>query len=89
MSIAEAQGAGVGVYMANIRPDLRDYVGPAGFLYDSISQVLEIISKPFPAELREMGFEHAKKSDIFSHRASLFKLWQKASSALLIQDPLS
>jgi hypothetical protein len=89
MSIAEAQAAGVGVCMANIRPDLRDYVGPAGFLYDSISQVLEIISKPFPAELREMGFEHAKKSDIFSHRASLFKLWQKASSALLIQDPLS
>jgi hypothetical protein len=31
MSIAEAQGAGVGVCMANIRPDLREYVGPAGF----------------------------------------------------------
>ncbi len=89
MAIAEAQASGVGVCMANIRPDLREYVGPAGFLYDSLSQVLEIISKPFPEELREMGFEHAKKSDIFSHRASLFKLWQKASSAHSVQDSLS
>ena len=89
MSTAEAQASGVGVCMANIRPDLREYVGPARFLYDSLSEVLEIISKRFPAELGEMGFEHAKKSDVFSYRASLFKLWQKASSGSLVQDSLS
>ena len=74
MSIAEAQASGVGVCMANIRPDLREYVGPAGFLYDSLSEVLEIISKPFPAELREMGFEHAKNPTFFriAHRCSNF-----------------
>jgi hypothetical protein len=80
MSIAEAQAAGVGVCMANIRPDLRDYVGPAGFLYDSLDEALEIISKPFPEEMRNLGFEQAKKSDVFEHRALLFNLWRKAGA---------
>jgi hypothetical protein len=78
VSIAEAQASGVGVCMPNLRPDLRDYVGPAGFLYDSIGDVARIISKPLPEELRQMGFEHAKKSDIFQHRQMLINLWQKA-----------
>lgn len=64
MSIAEAQGAGVGVCMANIRPDLREYVGPAGFFVRLNQPSAKIISKPFPAESREMGFDHAKKLDI-------------------------
>jgi Glycosyl transferase 4-like len=80
MAIAEAQASGVGVCMANIRPDLREYVGPAGFLYDSLTEVERLISQPFPEELRQLGFEHAKKSDIFTHRASLFELWNKSSS---------
>jgi hypothetical protein len=78
ISIAEAQASGVGVCMANIRPDLRDYVGKAGFLYNSLEEVREIISKPFPAELRDLGFEQAKKSDVFEHRALLFRLWERA-----------
>ncbi|MGH7783968.1 MAG: glycosyltransferase, partial [Candidatus Binatia bacterium] len=77
MAIAEAQAAGVGVCMANIRPDLSEYVGPAGFLYNSLSEVAELISQPFPAELRELGFEQARKSNVFTHRAALFRLWQK------------
>ena len=86
VSIAEAQAAGVGVCVANIRADLREYVGNAGFLYNSVSEALEIISKPFPAELREMGFEQAKKSDVFEHRALLFDLWKKASSFPRLDD---
>jgi hypothetical protein len=78
VSIAEAQASGVGVCMPNLRPDLQDYVGPAGFLYDSIGDVARIISKPFPEEMRQMGFEHAKKSDVFQHRKILINLWQKA-----------
>jgi hypothetical protein len=81
MAIAEAQAAGVGVCMANIRPDLREYVGSAGFLYDSLSEVEKLISQPFPEELRQLGFEHAKKSDVFTHRASLFELWNKCQSS--------
>jgi glycosyltransferase involved in cell wall biosynthesis len=86
MSIAEAQASRVGVCMANIRPDLRDYVGPAGFLYNSLDEVLKIISQPFSEELREMGFQQAKKSDAFEHRALLFTLWQKAGFSTNLAD---
>lgn len=78
LSIAEAQASGVGVCMPNIHPNMRDYVGPASFLYNSISQVVDIIKKPFSKELRQLGFEHAKKSDIFQHKVILTNLWQKA-----------
>lgn len=81
MSVAEAQASGVGVCVANIRPDLKEYVGDAGFLFNSVSEALEIITKPFPEEMRQRGFDQAKKSNIFEHRALLFKLWQRASPA--------
>jgi hypothetical protein len=74
VSIAEAQSSGVGVCMPNLRPDLKDYVGPAGFLYDSIADVARIVSKPFPEELRQLGFEQARKSDVFRHKQVLINL---------------
>ena len=80
LSVAEAQASGVGVCMANIRSDLRDYVGAAGFFYNSLDEVLKIISQPFPEELRQIGFAQAKKSDVFAHRALLFGLWAKVDS---------
>jgi hypothetical protein len=76
MAIAEAQASGVGVCMANIRPDLRDYAGPSAFLYESLDEALKTISQPFPDELRQMGFEQARKSDVFQHRSLLFRLWR-------------
>ena len=75
MAIAEAQASGVGVCIANIRPDLRDYAGPSAFFYDSLDEALKTISRPFPDELRQLGFEQAKKSDVFQHRDLLFQLW--------------
>lgn len=80
MSVAEAQASGVGVCMANIRPDLREYVGDAGFLFNSVTEAYDIITRPFPEEMRERGFEQAKKSNIFEHRTSLFSLWQTVGS---------
>jgi hypothetical protein len=79
MAVAEAQAAGVGVCVPNLRPDLREYVGPAGFLYDSIDEVVGIVSEPFPAKLRDLGFEHAKRSDLSRHKAGLVDLWRKAA----------
>jgi hypothetical protein len=83
MAVAEAQAAGVGVCLPNLRADLRDYVGPAGFLYDSIEEVVDIVSRPFPAELRELGFEHARKSDIEQHKTELLDAWRKAAGLSL------
>jgi Glycosyl transferase 4-like domain len=76
MAIAEAQASGVGVCMANIRPDLRDYTGPSALLYNSLEEVLKTIRQPFPDELRQVGFEQAKRSDVSRHRALLFRLWR-------------
>ncbi|MEO1184241.1 MAG: hypothetical protein AAFX46_05790, partial [Cyanobacteria bacterium J06636_27] len=77
--IAEAQAAGVGVCMPNIRPDIKEYIGEAGFIYDSIEEVVDIINKPVPEDIREAGFLQAKKSDIHEHKHLLTELWHQAS----------
>ena len=78
MAVAEAQAAGVGVCLAGIRPDLKDYVGDAGHLYQDIREVKDIISAPPSAQLREAGFEQARKSDVRSHINKLTDLWDRA-----------
>lgn len=75
LTVAEAQAAGVGVCMQNIRPDLHDFVGEAGYLFDSVEEIVDIVSGPFPEERREMGFEQARKSDVREHIPVLTHLW--------------
>lgn len=79
MAVAEAQAAGLGVCFPNIRPDVREYVGGAGFLYDSIEQAADILRRPYPVEMRERGFEHAKKSDIEAHKHLLTDVWDRVA----------
>ena len=81
MAVAEAQAAGVGVCMQNVRPDLADYVGEAGYLFDSLEQVRDIVSQPFPEEKRRLGFRQAKRSDIFEHIADLERCWERSAFA--------
>jgi hypothetical protein len=77
MAVAEAQAAGLGVCFPNIRPDVVEYVGGAGFLYDSIQAVPAIIAQPYPDAMREIGFEHAKRSDIQHHKRLLTDIWDR------------
>jgi glycosyltransferase involved in cell wall biosynthesis len=77
MAVAEAQASGVGVCLAGIRPDLKDYVGEAGYLYSDLQKVKELISGPVPADMREAGFEQARKSDVSSHIRKLTDLWDR------------
>lgn len=79
MAVAEAQAAGVGVCMQKVRPDLAEYVGEAGYLFDSIDEVKDIIARPFDPERRLLGFEQAKKSDVRSHISLLTDLWDRAA----------
>lgn len=81
LAIAEAQASGVGVCMAKIRPDLREYAGPMAFLYESLDEVVKVIRQPVPEEVRQSGFEQAKKSDVFQHRSLLFRLWRMPEAA--------
>ncbi len=73
--LAEAQASGVGVCMQNIRPDLAEYVGDAGYLFDSIGDACDIVSRPFPEPRRQLGFAQARKSDIRTHIGVLERLW--------------
>lgn len=78
MAVAEAQASGVGVCYPNIRDDLADYVGGAGYIYNSIDEVREIVSEPVPDDIREKGFSQAKKSDINVHKKNLTDIWATA-----------
>ncbi len=78
MAIAEAQAAGVGVCVQDIRPDLREYVGPAGYVFKDIDEAVEIISTPVTESMRKRGAEHAIRSDINRHVGLLRDLWRTA-----------
>jgi len=52
ISVAEAQASGVGVLLQNVRPDIADYVGPGGYVFDTLEDARRIISQPFPTERR-------------------------------------
>lgn len=78
MAVPEAQAAGLGICFPNIRPDIQEFLGGAGFTYNSIHEVPDIIKEPYPQEMREIGFEHAKKSDIDRHIHILTDLWESA-----------
>jgi len=75
VSLAEAQASGVGVVMQNIRPDLKEYVGDGGYLFDTIEEARAIISAPFPEEKRQASFLHAEKSNADNHIDLLYQLW--------------
>lgn len=79
IAVAEAQASGVGVCVPNLRPDLRDYLGGAGFVYDSIDELPAILSQPVPDEMRARGFEVARRSDIDVHKSALLSLWGVAA----------
>lgn len=79
MAIAEAQAAGVGVCMPRLRPDLAQYVGDGGVLYESIDEVADIVRRPVPEEMREAGFVQARRSDIERHKHLLTDLWDRVA----------
>jgi hypothetical protein len=58
--------------------DLRDPDGEAGSLYQSVSDVAQMIRRPVPEDMREKGFEQAKKSDLFEDKVILANLWRAA-----------
>lgn len=77
MTLLEAQASGVGVCMRNLRPDLEGYLGGAGILYDSVEELVDIIKKPVPDDMRQKGFENAKKYDIKNSIHLLTDLWDQ------------
>ncbi|HEV8245075.1 MAG TPA: hypothetical protein VGP93_04880 [Polyangiaceae bacterium] len=81
LSIGEAMAAGVGVCMPLIRPDIRDFIGDAGYIYEDIREVSELVLQPPAADMRERGFERAKVFDVKKSVAALLATWRKAVAA--------
>ena len=81
VSVMEAQASGVGVCMPNLRPDLREYIGPGGFVYDDLGEVAEIIREPYCAKRRSEAFAHARKADASEHARRLRALWRSRGVA--------
>jgi glycosyltransferase involved in cell wall biosynthesis len=78
LAVAEAQAAGVGVCLANVRPDLKDYLGEGGgILYDDIEELKDILPGKVPNEMRERGFELCWRSDIQKNITQLTDLWER------------
>ena len=82
VAVAEAQASGVGVCMQNVRPDVAEYVGDCGFVFDTVDEIAGLISGEFPSELRRRGFEHARRSDARSHIATLEEMWDGAGAGV-------
>jgi hypothetical protein len=80
VAVAEAQASGVGVCMQNVRPDVAEYVGDCGFVFDTVDEIAGLIAGEFPSELRRRGFEHARRSDARSHIAALEEMWDGAGA---------
>ena len=76
--IAEAQASGLGVCfqeMPGRRDEQLDYLGGAGFMFNSIEELPEILSQPYPEEMRLQGLINAKKCDIEEHKHLLTDVW--------------
>ena len=75
MALVEAQASGVGVYVQKIREDLREYVGEAGYFFDSPGDLLDAIREPPSDALRKRGFEWAEQYDYRHQLHILIDLW--------------
>jgi hypothetical protein len=75
VAIAEAQAAGVGVCVPDLGRDIDEYLDGAGFTYSTLAEARDIVAKPYPEEMRERGFDVAKRSDIEAHKHLLTDLW--------------
>lgn len=89
LAVVEAQASGVGVCMLNLRPDLKELIGDAGYLFDDISEIVDVVRRPFPPEKREQGFELAKRCDIRRNIGLLTELWDSAPKAAASRTRLS
>ena len=83
--IAEAQASGLGVCWQELpgrREEQLEYMGGGGFLFRSIEEVPEILSRPYPEEMRRAGFEAAKRCDIERTKSLLSDVWTRSVASM-------
>ncbi len=83
VGIAEAQASGVGVCWQELpgrRQEQLDFLGGGGILFQSLDELPEILSRPYPEEMRLLGFEAAKRCDIEQHKHLLSDAWDAVTN---------
>lgn len=83
VGIIEAQASGIGVCWQELpgrRQEQLDFLGGGGFLYKSLDEIPEILSRPYPEEMREAGFEAARRCDIEQHKHLLSEVWESVAA---------
>ena len=75
MALIEAMASGVGACMQNLRTDLRDYVGDAGFLFDTPDELAGRLRVDPTAGERARGFAWAEQYDFRHQLPLLTNLW--------------
>jgi len=78
VAIAEAQASGIGVCFQELpgrKEEQLNYLGGAGYLFQSIDELPEILMKPYPEEMRLIGLENCKKCDVNAHIHLLTDVW--------------
>ena len=75
MALIEAMASGVGVCMQNIREDLRDFIGDAGYLFDGPADVVGRLRVDPTAAERARGFAWAEQFDFRRELPLLTNLW--------------
>lgn len=79
LMVAEAQASGVGVIMYDLRPDSKEYVTEAGYMYKTHDDVLSIISQDFPLDKKTQALELSSRYDIKTNITVLTDLWHPVS----------
>jgi len=79
MAVVEAQASGVVVCVARVRPDLEEYLGGAGYLYNTLEEAETIVSGEPDETIRKRGFERASELDIRKQLPLLTNLWEAAA----------
>ena len=78
VGVAEAQASGIGVCWQELpgrRQEQLDFLAGGGFLYKSLDELPAILSRPYPENMRQLGFKAAKRCDIEGHRHLLSDVW--------------
>ena len=80
-AVVEAQASGIGVCLQELpgrREAQLDFLGGGGHLFKKIDEVPDLLSEPYPEELRMKGFASSLRSDVRAHKSTLDDIWALA-----------
>jgi hypothetical protein len=78
VTLMEAQASGLGICWQELpgrREEQLEFLGGAGYLFQSIDEVPAILKAGYPEAMRTRGLQNSRKCDIEGHRHLLSEAW--------------